>query len=133
MKKVRYYTCLFAKSSVKGIYTRHNANEQFPFEFLKFEPPRTNYLIKAGVTWVMQSWRCKGSEKILHTGLIPFRNKYYLGNNINAQQRLDFILLVLNKLDNSFLFVLVKNRHPKNKILFANAIITQLEIDGVLI
>lgn len=130
MKKVKFEYCLFQKSDIKGIYDKVVKDTIFPFEFLKFEKPRSNYLLNTGVAHVLQSWADKGKVKTLHTGLIPLGNGIYIGNNVNEVGKLDFILLVYDKTNKQIHFFLLKNRKPKCKTQFANHFIEKIRKEG---
>lgn len=133
MKKIKYEYCLFQKSIIKGIYDKAVKQTIFPFEFLKFEKPREKYLLSKGVTDVVESWKYKGKEKILHTGLIPLGNGIYIGNNIKDMGRLDFILLVNDNSKKQIHFFLINNKKPKNKKLFAYQLLKEIQKEGFVI
>ncbi|MBX9448809.1 MAG: hypothetical protein KL787_03435 [Taibaiella sp.] len=95
-----------------------------------FERPKSDYLIRARAKHVIQSWKNKGKDKILHTGLIPIYRNVYIGNNENEKGKLDFILIIITNDCLDVHFFLVKNRNPKNKTDFGYLLYQQIEDEG---
>lgn len=130
MKRIKYESCYFVKSTIKGVFDKENQNQKFPFSFLKFSKPKSSYLIRNGVSEVVQSWGNQNGfkEKILHTGLIRVntnQSNLMYGNNLNSRGKKDFILLeILN--ENTCVLYLVKNRNPRNKTKFSLSLINQI-------
>lgn len=120
-ENLKFDHCLFQKSAIKGVFNKKNANETFPFSFIKFSKPKADYLIENGVCDVVQSWKLENRYRIktLHSGLFNLGEGIYIGNNINDKEKKDFILLYV-KDKNQIQFFLIKNCNPKkHKFVFA--------------
>ncbi len=115
---------LYKKARLKNTYNKAEKNKNYPFNFLKFSEPRSDYLIKGGATIVVQSWNSK-RQKVLHSGLIPFSLNYYYGNNINKKGRKDFIIVHFEEKGKIVRLWKLNDKNPKNKKKFASAFISK--------
>ena len=97
MKKVQFDYGLFEKSTTKGVYDIVGNKLDFPFYFLKFSAPKSQYLLDNGAIHFVQSWtEGKEKEKSLHSGLIPIDEvNFFYGNNINEKRALKTSVLFL--------------------------------------
>lgn len=121
MIKLNFEYCAFVKSNKKGIYDKLNDEvTTLPYNFLKFEPTRDPVLVNSGAVHVLMSFNPKGI-KILHTGLIKVDVGLFYGNNLNAEDKKDFIIIDLVTSNNGLKkahFYQFKNYIPKNKLKF---------------
>lgn len=127
MKKFNFQHFRFIKTERIGIYDKFDEDISNPFNFLKFEHPRSQILIDNGVKSVLMSW--KNRKKILHTGLIPISENYFIGNNLNSNSKKDFILIYHDKMNLIFHLFIVKNRNPKKKTKFGLELMEYLEFN----
>ncbi|WP_185249416.1 hypothetical protein [Chryseobacterium bernardetii] len=82
--RIKFQHFQYIKSGRKGVFDKIQSNEPYLFDFLKFEPPKDQRLIDAGVTNVLMSFD-RQRKKILHTGLIPIDFNLDIGNNLNEK------------------------------------------------
>lgn len=123
MAEVKFEHYRYHHSGKKGIFDKIPTSEFYPFEFLKFEPPRDPRLINSGAVAVVMSF--KNRKKILHTGIIEINPNIFIGNNLKENGKKDFIIIYHNKpIIHFFLF---KNKNPRNKTEFALKIISYLK------
>ncbi|HCA06803.1 hypothetical protein [Chryseobacterium sp.] len=114
--KFQYFQ--YIKSGIKGIFDKIQSDEHYLFDFLKFEPPKEQRLIDAGVTDVLMSFD-RQRKKILHTGLIPIDFNLYIGNNLNEKGKKDFIIVYYHQNTQILHFFYFPNSNPKNKSKFS--------------
>jgi hypothetical protein len=132
MARIRYDRAQFALTSTRGIYDKTPKSGAFPFDFLKFEAVKSDYLRNNGAEVVVQSWKNRGKQKILHSGLIPLIGHcgVYYGDNLNENGKKDYLLFVCQtSLVTAFI---VKGRNPKNKQRFSVEFLSLLNEKGCL-
>lgn len=119
MHTVNFNCCAFVKSDIKGIYNKENQEHNFPFDFLKFERAKSDYLTQRGAQLVVQSWTGKGSKKILMSGLltVPHCKDAFYGNRLNDNGKKDFFIIYMVAPKRIVMFFF-KNKNPRNKSKF---------------
>ncbi len=120
--RIKFQHFQYIKSRRKGVFDKIQSNEPYLFDFLKFEPPKDQRLIDAGVTNVLMSFD-RQRKKILHTGLIPIDFNLYIGNNLNEKGKKDFIIVYYHQTTQILHFFYFPNRDPKNKLKFCTEIL----------
>lgn len=130
MKKVQFEYGLFEKSTTKGVYDIVGNKLDFPFYFLKFSAPKSQYLLDNGAVHFVQSWtegKEREREKTLHSGLIPIDEpNFFYGDCRNNKGKKDFILIRWVPEKSQVHFWLIKNCNPKNKKSFTKNFISYL-------
>ncbi|MDB5226447.1 MAG: hypothetical protein JWN78_640 [Bacteroidota bacterium] len=115
MRKSNFiHASFFRSEKQRNIFDLDNLSE-FPFPFLRFEPPRDPRLICGGAKHVIESFVKR--NKVLHSGLIPISNCIFYGNNLNEQNKTDFLIIIFDKKDTIEVY-LFPNRNPINKSKF---------------
>lgn len=115
---VQFHHFQYIKSGRKGIFDKIQTSEPYLFDFLKFEPPKDQRLVNAGVTEMVMSFD-KQRKKILHTGIIPIDINLYIGNNLNKKKKKDFIIVYYHQKTEILHFFYFPERNPKNKLNFS--------------
>lgn len=118
VNRIKFQHFKYVKSGRKGIFDKITSDRLYLFDFLKFEPPKDQCLIDAGVTDVLMSFD-KQRKKILHTGLIPIDFNLYIGNNLNEKGKKDFIIVYYHHDTQILHFFYFPDRIPKNKLKFS--------------
>lgn len=116
--EVKFQHFQYIQSGIKGIFDKIQSNEPYLFDFLKFEPPKDQRLINAGVKEVVMSFN-KQRKKILHTGIILIDFNLYIGNNLNQRNKKDFIIVYFHQKTAILHFFYFPDRNPKNKSKFS--------------
>lgn len=119
---IKFQHFQYIKSGRKGVFDKIQSHEPYIFDFLKFEPPKDQRLIDAGVTDVLMSFD-RQRKKILHTGLIPIDFNLYIGNNLNGKGKKDFIIIYYHQNTQILHFFYFPDRNPKNKSKFSTDVL----------
>ncbi|MDR3026614.1 hypothetical protein [Chryseobacterium sp.] len=119
---IKFQHFQYIKSGRKGVFDKIQNHEPYIFDFLKFEPPKDQRLIDAGVTDVLMSFD-RQRKKILHTGLIRIDFNLYIGNNLNGKGKKDFIIVYYHHNTQILHFFYFPDRNPKNKSKFSTDVL----------
>jgi hypothetical protein len=91
-----------------GIYDLTGSKYK-PFSFVRLSEPRSDFLIRQGAKYVIESWN--HGEKPLFTGLRPFSEGMYYGDRIKAGKR----VLLIARMQPGELVIYLFKTHPKGK------------------
>ena len=132
MKELPDFETLIFKANEHrtGIFDLIDNNEFDKFKFFRLEKPRTNRLQSIGVVHVIESW--DNGKKILHSGLIPIHDNFFVGDFVNLITPSKPSLMLIKIIDNQEICIWFFNSYSKYshslKIKFCLDFINEMSI-----